>query len=113
MDAHSAVGLVPLVAVAKERGLDPEPLLRGAGIAPSVLEDPTALVPDARVHALVGALLERTRDPTLGLAAGRHYNLATFGLLGAVAAVTPSPREVLRLFVKYQHLTFTFFLLEL
>ena len=113
LDAHSAIGLVPIVAVARERELDPEPLLRAAGIAPTILTDPTALVPDERLHAFVSALLERTKDPTLGLAAGRHYNLATFGLLGAVAAVTPSPRDVVRLFVKYQHLTFTFFLLEL
>jgi len=110
---HGAVGLVPLVAVARERGLDPEPLLRAAGIAPTVVDDPTASVPEERVHAFVTSLLERTGDPTLGLAAGRHYNLATFGLLGAVAAVTPSPRDVVRLFVKYRHLTFTFFLLEL
>jgi len=111
--AHSAIGLVPLVAVARERGIDPEPLLRAAGIAPTVVDDPTATVPDERLHAFVTALLERTADATLGLHAGRHYNLATFGLLGAVAAVTPSPRDVVRLFVRYQHLTFTFFLLEL
>jgi AraC-like DNA-binding protein len=113
LNAHTAIGVVPIVAVARERGLDPEPLLRAAGIAPETPEDPTALVPDERVHAFVSVLLEKTKDPTLGLATGRHYNLATFGLLGAVAAVTPSPRDVVRLFVNYQHLTFTFFLLEL
>jgi AraC-like DNA-binding protein len=111
--AHSAIGLVPLVAVARERGLEPEPLLRAAGIAPTVVDDATATVDDERLHAFVTLLLERTAEPTLGLSAGRHYNLATFGLLGAVAAVTPSPRDVVRLFVRYQHLTFTFFLLEL
>lgn len=112
-DARAAIGLVPLVAVARERELDGEALLRAAGIDPAVLRDPTATVADARIHALVGALLERTGDPTLGLAAGRHYNLATFGLLGAVAAVTPSPRAVTQLFIKYQHLTFTSFVFEL
>jgi len=111
--AHSAIGLVPLVAVARERGLDPDPLQRSAGIAPTVVDDPTATVPDERLHAFVTLLLERAGDASLGLRAGRHYSLATFGLLGAVAAVTPSPRDVVRLFVKYQHLTFTFFLLEL
>ena len=109
---HGAIGLVPLVAVARERGLDAELLLQSAGIAPATVDDPTASVPDARVHAFVSLLLERSGDPTLGLAAGRHYNLATFGILGAVAAVTSSPREVIRLFVKYQHLTYTYFLLD-
>ncbi len=108
-----AVGLVPLVALARQRELDAEPLLRKAGIDPAVLDDPSAAVADERVHALVTALLERTGDPALGLAAGRHYNLATFGMLGAVAAVTPSPRACVQLFVKYQHLTFTSFLFEL
>jgi AraC-like DNA-binding protein len=113
LDAHSAVGLVPLVEVARENGLEPEPLLRAAGIAPEVLVEPAAMVPDARLHSFVMLLLARTGNAALGLAAGRHYNLATFGMLGAVAAVTPSPRDVVRLFVQYQHLTFTFFLLEL
>ena len=112
LDTRGAVGLAPLVALARARGLDPEPLLRNAGIAPTILADPNASVADERVHAFVTSLLERTNDPKLGLAAGRHYNLSTFGLLGAVAAVTPSPREVVRLFVKYQHLTFTFFVLD-
>ncbi len=112
-NVRSATGLVPLAALAKERDLDAAALLRAAGIDPAVLGDPNGTVADERVHAFAHLLIERAGDPTLGLYAGRHYNLATFGLLGAVAAVTPSARDVVRLFVKYQHLTFTFFFLEL
>jgi AraC-like DNA-binding protein len=109
---HGVIGLVPLLSLARERGLDPDALLRAAGIAPSLLADPQASVPVARVHALVGSLLAETGDEALGLSAARHYQMATFGLLGAVAAVTPSMREVIRLFVEFSHLTFTFFLLD-
>lgn len=83
--------------------------MRKAGIAPAILHDPHADVPDEQVHALVRVLLERTGDPALGLDAGRHYHPETFGLLGAVALVTPRMREVMDLFIQYSHLTFTFF----
>jgi AraC-like DNA-binding protein len=109
---HGVIGLMPLLALAKERGLDGPELLRSVGIATKLLDDPQAAVPADRVHALVHQLLRRTGDEALGLQAARHYHPATFGLLGAVAAVTPTVREVVRLFVEYTHLTYTFFLLE-
>ena len=104
---HSVLGLPPLLALARERGIDADAALREAAIAPELLSDPSATVPIERVHALVQLLLDRTGDPCLGLDAGRHYHLATFGLLGAVVAVTPTLREAIRLFVEYAHMTFT------
>ena len=112
-DRHGVLGLPPLLALARERGLDPDALLAEAGIPRALLDDPRATVPVERVHALVRLLLARTGDPALGLDAGRQYHLATFGLLGAVASVTATARDMLRLFADYVHLTFTFFHLEL
>lgn len=109
---HGVVGIPPLLALARERGIDEDELLRAAGIARALLGDPAASVPVAQVHALVATLLERTGDAALGLDAARHYHPETFGLLGAVAALTPSVREVIKLFVEYVHMTFTFFFLE-
>ena len=106
---QGVLGLPPLLALASEQGVDPAKLLHEAGIAASLLEDPRATIPVERVHALVRVLLARTGDPALGLCAARHYDPSTFGLLGAVAAMTPSVREVARLFVQYVHFTFTFF----
>jgi AraC-like DNA-binding protein len=111
-DRHGVLGLPPLLALANERGLDSASLLREAGVAPTLLDDATASVPVERVHHLVRLMVERTGDATLGLDAGRHYHFATFGLLGAVAALTPTAREMIHLFVEYTHLTFTFFLLQ-
>ncbi|HEY1586291.1 MAG TPA: AraC family transcriptional regulator, partial [Polyangia bacterium] len=88
--------------------IDPDAALREAAIAPELFADPSNTVSIERVHALVRMLLDRTGDPSLGLDAGRHYHLATFGLLGAVVAVTPTLREAIRLFVEYAHMTFTF-----
>jgi AraC-like DNA-binding protein len=107
-DRHGVLGLPPLLSLAREQGLDPDALLAEAGIPKALLDDPSATVPVERVHALVRLLLARTGDPALGLEAGRHYHLVTFGLLGAVAAVTSTAREMARLFVDYIHLTFTF-----
>jgi AraC-like DNA-binding protein len=106
---HGVLGLPPLLALARERGIDADVALRQAGIAPELLADPSNTVPLERVHALVQMLLDRTGDPCLGLDAGRHYHLATFGLLGAVVAITPTLREAIRLFVEYAHMTFTLF----
>jgi AraC-like DNA-binding protein len=108
-DRHGVLGIPPLLALARERGLDADALLAEAGIAKPLLDDPRASVPVERVHALVRLLLARTGDLALGLDAGRQYHLATFGILGAVAAVTPTAREMIRLFADYIHLTFTFF----
>jgi AraC-like DNA-binding protein len=107
------LGLPPLLSLAREHGLDADALLAKAGVPKALLEDPRATVAVERVHALVRLMLARTGDPALGLDAGRHYHLATFGLLGAVAAVSPTARHLLRLFVDYAHLTYTFFLLAL
>jgi AraC-like DNA-binding protein len=107
------LGLPPLIELARERGLDGDELLRGVGIAPALLADANASVPVERVHALVMTLLARTADEALGLDAGRHNHPSTFGLLGAVVAVLPTAREVMRLFVEYAHLTYNFFHVEL
>ncbi len=106
------MGLPPIMAVARERGFDQDALRRKAGIAPGALEDPHAAVPVEQVHALVRALLDRTGDPALGLEAARHIGPETFGLLGVVALVTPTMREVIQMFIQYSHLIFSFFLHE-
>lgn len=106
------LGLPPLLAVAAARGLDAEALLREVGIAPEILREPHAGVPVARVHALVRRLLARTGDAALGLEAARHYHAETFGLLGAVAALAPTARKVVRLFLDYVDLTYTFFVVD-
>ena len=112
-DRHGVLGLPPLLSLARDRGLDADALLAKAGIPKALLDDPRATVAVERVHALVRLLLARTGDAALGLDAGRYYHLATFGVLGAVAAVAPTARDMLRLFVEYVHLTYTFFLLGL
>lgn len=109
---HGVVGLPPLLSVASAHGIDPDEALRRVGIAPSLLRDPRASVPVERVHALSRLLLDATGDPALGLDAGRRYHPSTFGLLGAVASIAPTVREVVRLFVDYAHLTFTFFVVD-
>jgi AraC-like DNA-binding protein len=95
------------VELARERGVDPLPLLGAAAIEPGALEDPAARVPLSKEFAFVRALLERTGDPALGLEAGRGYHLAVFGLLGAMVGAAPTLREVVRLFLQYLELTYT------
>lgn len=109
---HGVLGLPPLLALARERGLDGDALLAEVGVTPLLLDDPTAVVPVERVHQLVRLMLARTGDAALGISAARHYHPTTFGLLGAVTAIAPTTREVIRLFVEHVHMTFTFFVLE-
>src|SRR6185369_14081472 len=107
------LGLPPLIELARERGLAGDELLRQVGIAPALLAYADASVPVERVHAMVTTLLVHAADDALGLDAGRHNHPSTFGLLGAVASVLPTAREVIRLFVEYAHLTYSFFHYEL
>jgi AraC-like DNA-binding protein len=107
------LGLPPLIELARAHGLAADELLRQVRIAPALLADADASVPVERVHAMVTTLLAHTSDDALGLDAGRHNHLSTFGLLGGVASVLPTAREVIRLFIEYAHLTYSFFHYEL
>lgn len=109
---QSVLGLPPLLALAADRGLDREALLRAIPIAPTLLRDPRATVPVRGLHALVRRLLASTGDPALGLEAARYYHAESFGLLGAVIRLAPSVRQVVRLFLDHLDLTFTFFVLD-
>ncbi|HEY6561705.1 MAG TPA: AraC family transcriptional regulator [Polyangiaceae bacterium] len=109
----SVLAILPLVQLARDRGIDPLPLLRKARIAAASIEDPSARVPFACELAFVRALLERTRDPALGLEAGARYHLALFGLLGAAASAAPTIRDVIRIFLEHLDLTFTPFAVAL
>lgn len=104
---HSVLGLAPILALAKERGVDPARLLARARISPQHVADPHARVPIERELIVVRELLEHTGDPALGIEVGQRYQLALFGLLGSVVHAAPTVHDVIRLFHSHLHLTYT------
>lgn len=103
----SVLGIAPYVELAAARGIAAARLLRGTGVAPAVLADPTARVSATQERALVVRLRALVPEPTLGLRVGLAFRLGAFGLLGSAVSVAPTPREAVRLFLQYVHLTYT------
>ncbi len=74
--------LCALPAVLAERGVDPAPVLIGAGLPADALDGPDRWIPfRAGVRALVDAA-RRADCPEIGVRVGKRFALAQIGLLG-------------------------------
>ncbi|TNC24639.1 AraC family transcriptional regulator [Amycolatopsis alkalitolerans] len=95
-----------LTRFAGERGLGMDEVLAGSGLTPARLQDSAAEV-EARqelgvVRNLAAAL------PDAGLALGREYHAATFGIFGFAFLSSPTVRDAVNLAFRYLDLSFAF-----
>lgn len=87
---------------------DPAPLLRQAGIAPALLDDPSARVSgSAELSFLRGFRAGMQEVSGLAVALGSRYRLATLGPLGLAMLSAPTVAASLQLAVRYQSLSFS------
>lgn len=63
-------------------GLDPDPLIRAAGLNPRLFEDGTNVVPIAALARLYTLCVARTRCPHFGLLVGRDATILSMDLVG-------------------------------
>ncbi len=63
-------------------GLDPDPLIRAAGLDSRLFEDGTNVVPIAALARLYTLCVARTRCPHFGLLVGRHATILSMDLVG-------------------------------
>jgi AraC-like DNA-binding protein len=63
------------------RVLTNHPAVRAGALEEIRTLDPDSRIPVSRAHELLAQALERTRDPDLGLKAGRHASPADYGVL--------------------------------
>jgi AraC-like DNA-binding protein len=80
---------------ADRRGVTVAPMLAEAGIDRTALDDPSGRVPFERHAALVSQLAVRVDDPGVGIAVGASARVADFGVVGLLAASSPTLRDAL------------------
>jgi AraC-like DNA-binding protein len=93
-----------ICALAEQRGIPVEALLRDAGIPASLRTDADARVSLEKKMALVRALLARGGDPSVGLDVGGLYDPLAFHVVAVVSALLPTARDAMRLFAEHAHL---------
>ena len=71
-----------IAPVLRELGLDPDPLIRAAGLDPRLFEDGTNVVPFAALSQLYTLCVTRTHCPHFGLLVGRRATILSMDLVG-------------------------------
>jgi AraC-like DNA-binding protein len=100
-----AVSLVRAVAdELAHQGIEPVPLLREAGIEPSLLDDASVRVPLPLYDRFQQAALEHTGDEAFGLHMGEHGSLSSFSTLGHMVAQCRTIREAIDIALQYYRL---------
>lgn len=93
------------------QGGDPDRVLGKAGVAPSILDNPTAAVDLACYCRMLEYAAEETRHGNFGLWYGQSFTPDMLGLIGHIALASPTLgaalENFLRLFPLHQHLTDT------
>jgi len=108
LQRHRAYGLSPFIALLKEEGLDPSPLLKTNGISEKSLEDPDTTLSPGRELAFMDSALQQLGQPDLGLRCGPRYHLSFYGMLGLAAMASANLTEAYRVIFKYTPLTWTY-----
>ncbi len=94
----------PLLAVAREDGLDIEGLLRRAGTSEAELIEPATRLSPARSRSLLQAFLAASRDPTVGLRAAEKFVHSDADLLGFIVREAPSALAILEGIARFARL---------
>src|SRR5260221_7426565 len=82
-------------------GLSKEELCRASGFRPSDLADRDRPVPRGWYVALRLAVIERLPDLDVGIEVGKFLSLGQFGYFGLALQHSETPRDGLRLFLRY------------
>lgn len=90
-----------LCALLVQHGIDPAPVLAGAQISRRIIDQNHGLVPFAQAHALIGAALERSASPWLGLAFGAAAQTHVHGSVGHAALTAATLDAAVRVIIRY------------
>ena len=93
-----------LCAELRRRGIAPEPMLQGTGLAWEALHTGQAFLSLAQLQRLVTQALAFSGDPALGLTVGLSAELSSHGALGFAAASAHTLGEVLQLLPRFSTL---------
>lgn len=96
-------GAAALLPVLRERHVDPEPLLREAGLTTLAFDHPDNIVPFAALCRALRLVVERTGLDDVGLRAGMRADLSALGVLGYFIANSDTVGRGLRALREFLH----------
>ena len=104
IDNTKAIYLLKLAEVMREHGCRAEPVLQAAGLPEKVLQDHDASVPLSQYLAGIEAAVRAYERPDLGFLVGEKTTPLEHGVLGYALLSSPTLRDSLRRYVKFQYL---------
>ena len=99
-----AASLGNYAEIARRLGLDPERMIRAAGLNPAHLADPDLRIPTAAVMALLEASAQKADCPTFGLQMAESWRMSDFGAISLLLTHQRTLREALAATIRYRHL---------
>lgn len=88
-----------IAPVLSEFGMDPDPLIREAGLDPCLFEDGANVIPHAALGRLLTLSVARTRCQHFGLLVGRHATILSLGLVGRLMQQSETVGDAMRALV--------------
>ena len=99
-----AATLTNYFEVARQLGLNPEPLLHAAGLSRSMLADPERRIPAAAAVRLLEDSARESGCDTFGLRMAESRQLSDFGVVSLLLIHQPTLRDALVATMNYRHL---------
>jgi AraC-like DNA-binding protein len=97
-------GALAITTLLRDFGLDPDEVLREAGIDPALFTDPDNLITYRARGRLFTRCVARTGCQHFGLLTGQLMNLQSLGLVGLLVRNSPDVATALRSLVTFLHL---------
>src|SRR3954451_1606707 len=83
----------------REFGLDPDPLIRAAGLDPRLFDDGMSVISFAALGRLLSLCVARTQCPHFGLLVGQRATILSLGMVGRLMQHSDTVGEALRALV--------------
>jgi len=106
---HSVRSISVLKSALKKREISIETLLLGTDIDLSLLDDPGNRIDLFNELEFYRRLSQVSSDPLLGLAIGREYHLARYGIWGFALMSAPSANKAMEVALNYILLAYSYF----
>ena len=100
---RSAV-LTKFLEVAQAVNLNPQDVLRQAGLTRALIEDPEQRIPSRAAVTLLEAAARASQCPTFGLRMAQARQLADFGVVSLLISHQATLRDALATLLQYRHL---------
>jgi AraC-like DNA-binding protein len=83
----------------REFGIDPDPLIREAGLDPYLFDDGTNIIPHAALGRLLTLCVTRTHCPHFGLLVGQRATILSLGMVGRLMQHSETVGDAMRALV--------------